>query len=164
MRIATFIAGIVSLFLLAGVAYWVFITMQFPAGAAGARGPIVASAERTLASGREPVSALVATFVSWQPRAARWGFTLNTVGWAVVLVVFSSGMLVKMLGTLAPGTGLVSMLFNLLLVASPLLPLITAQYLTRQAVIDSCEPVSRIRIRRQFLYGDASSRSEREVC
>ena len=58
---------------------------------------------------------------------------MSIVCWAVVFVVFSSGMLVKMLGTLAPGTGPVSMLFNLLLVASPLLPLITALYLLRKA-------------------------------
>ena len=137
MRFATFTAGIVSLFLLAGVAYWVFITMQFPAG------PINVLLVRTgllwlpqsviwlmVAS---LVSALIATLMSWRPRTARWGFTLSTVCWAVVFVVFSSGMLVKMLGTLAPGTGPVSMLFNLLLVASPLLPLITALYLLRKA-------------------------------
>ena len=144
MRFATFIAGIVSLLLLAGVAYWVFITMQFPAG------PVNVLLVRTGLSWLPQsliwllvtslVSALVATLMSWRPRTARWGFTLSTNCWAVVFVVFSSGMLVKMLGTLAPGAGPASMLFNLLLVASPLLPLITAQYLSGKAV--SSIPVS----------------------
>jgi hypothetical protein len=138
MRFAAFVSGLVSLFLLVGVAYWVFVTMQYPSG------PTNVLVVRTGLSWIPQVilwllvaslaSALVATLVSWRPRTAWWCFAASGAFWAVVLAVFSSAMLVKMLGTLAPGTGPVSVLFNLLLVASPLLPLISAMYLSGKAI------------------------------
>jgi hypothetical protein len=137
MRFAAFISGLVSLFLLAGVAYWIFITMQYPAGPVNVL--VVRTALSWIPQGvlwllvASLALALVATLLSWRPRTAWLCFAASSICWAVVFVVFSSGMLTKMLGTLAPGTGPVSLLFNLLLVASPLLPLISGLYLSGQA-------------------------------
>ena len=136
MRFAAFTFGLVSLVFLAAVAYWVFITIQFPAGPVDVL--IARSGQSWLGQGviwlmiASLVLALVATLMSWQAIAARWGFASSSICWAVVFVLFSAGMIMK-LQNVVPGTGLASALLNLLLVASPLLPLTVAQYLAAKA-------------------------------
>lgn len=136
MRFAAFIFGLVSLVILAAVAYWVFITIQFPAGPVDVL--VARSGQSWLVQGAiwllvaSLALALVATLMSWRPRTARWGFALSSICWAVVFVLFSAGMTMK-LQNVVPGTGLASALLNLLLVASPLLPLTAAQYLSAKA-------------------------------
>ncbi len=136
MRFAAFIFGLVSLVILAAVAYWVFITIQFPAGPVDVL--IARSGQSWLGRGviwlqiASLALALIATLMVGLPRVARWGFALSSVSWAVVFVLFSAGMIMK-LQNVVPGTGLASALLNLLLVASPLLPLTAAQYLSAKA-------------------------------
>ena len=134
MRLTTFIFGIVSVFLVAAVGYWVFVTMQFPAGPVNVL--VVRTGQPWIPQvvmwwmAASLVLAVVGSFMSWRPRVARMAFAVSGICWAVVAVAVAVGMGMKMgdPATAPPGADTVSLLLNVVLDFSPLLPLVAAHY------------------------------------
>ena len=139
MRFAAFLVGLFAVLLLMAVGYWVFLTVQFPAGPinvlmdySGQRWlvqAVLAAIVFTL------VITIVATLMSWRPRVARAVFLISAASWAIIAVVDTVGVVVKWSdeGTAPAGSGPLSAVLNVLLVVSPLLPLLVASFLAGRA-------------------------------
>lgn len=82
------------------------------------------------------VSTIVATIMIWRPRAARALFLLSAAGWAIVAAVDTVGVVVKWTGeeTAPAGSNPLSAVLNLLLVVSPVLPLLAATYMSGRSL------------------------------
>ena len=139
MRFAAFLVGVLAVLLLMAVGYWVFLTAQFPAGPTnvlmdytGQRWlvqAVLAAIAFTL------VSTTIATLMTWRPRVARAVFLISAASWAIVAVIDTVGVVVKWSGegTAPAGSGPLSAVLNVLLVVSPLLPLLAASFLVGRA-------------------------------
>lgn len=141
MRFSAFLVGLFAVLLLLAVGYWVFLTTQFPAGPlnvlmdyTGQRWlsqAVLGTVAITL------VSTILATFMTWRPRVARAIFLLSAAGWAIVAAVDTFGVIVKWTGeeTAPAESGPLSAVLNVLLVVSPLLPLLVATFLSGRSVV-----------------------------
>ena len=139
MRFAAFLVGLFAVLLLMAVGYWVFLTVQFAAGPinvlmdySGQRWLVQAVLVAIVFT---LVSTIVATLMSWRPRVARAVFLISAASWAIIAVVDTVGVVVKWSdeGTAPAGSGPLSAVLNVLLVVSPLLPLLVASFLAGRA-------------------------------